>query len=356
MRRSRIALVIIMGGAVALAACQAASGRLEAEKANCPSAGSLSIKGEEREWNNVKAQASFVSAEDLAQILAQYPAAGSPAQESPSAQSLEAAQASPSIQAVQSAKTGQLTETGGRSGRLQGKRIVAGVLPHHLVAGTMIMELLEHVAAQEPEVLVLIGPNHYNQGGRIITGLADWQTPLGLVKTEKSLVCSLLEQREVVRDEKILGKEHSVGNLMPLIKHFLPATPVVPVILHYGVSLTEVDQLLDRLQAALQDKRAVLLASVDFSHYLTREEAQEKDRFTLQVMRDFDYATLFRLDNAYLDSPASLAGALRWAERAGIKNFHILGNTNSGVLFRDDKMATTSYFNLLFFETYLGHK
>ena len=352
MRRSRIALVIIMAGAVALAACQAASGRLEAEKANCPSAGSLPIKGEEREWNNVKAQASFVSAEDLAQILAQYPAAGSPAQESPSAQSLEAAQASPSIQAVQSAKTGQLTETGGRSGRLQGKRIVAGVLPHHLVAGTMIMELLEHVAAQEPEVLVLIGPNHYNQGGRIITGLADWQTPLGLVKTEKAL-CSCWSSGKW-SDEKILGKEHSVGNLMPLIKHFLPAT-VVPVILHYGVSLTEVDQLLDRLQAALQDKRAVCSLPSIFP-LPDPGRSPGKDRFTLQVMRDFDYATLFRLDNAYLDSPASLAGALRWAERAGIKNFHILGNTNSGVLFRDDKMATTSYFNLLFFETYLGHK
>lgn len=226
--------------------------------------------------------------------------------------------------------------------------VLGGTVPHHLLAGRMIKDFMEALAEQEPELIILVGPNHYNLGGKIITGLYDWQTPDGLVRTDEQLVKLLLEEKIAVRDEKVLAKEHSIGNLVPFIKHFSPDTRVVPLILHHDVSLTEVEKMLDFLEPLLDGKNGFLLASVDFSHYLNRIQAQEKDSFTLQVMRNFDYPTLFHLGNDHLDSPASLATVFRYAERKGIREFQVLENTNSGVILKNDLQETTSYFTLAF--------
>jgi AmmeMemoRadiSam system protein B len=229
--------------------------------------------------------------------------------------------------------------------------ILGGVVPHHLVAGSLITDLLAALVPQKPEVIILVGPNHHNLGGRMITGFSAWQTPAGLVEVEEKIGQALLRESIVGQDEQVLSQEHSIGSLAPLIKHYLPQTKIVPLILHHDVTLEEVDKLLAVLEPWLEEEKCVLLASVDFSHYLTREQAEEKDRFTLKVMKNFAYPTLFHLDNDYLDSPASLALVFRYAESKGLREFQVLANTNSGRILQNDLIETTSYFSLVFLKT-----
>ncbi len=228
-------------------------------------------------------------------------------------------------------------------------KISCGVVPHHLVAGELIAEFMKALALQKPEVIILIGPNHPNAEEPIITGSYDWETPEGIVNTNEEIVQKLLSQGKVAENNKVLAKEHSVGNLMPFVKHYMPETEVVPLILHHDVTFQEVDDLLEILNPYLEQK-AVLVGSVDFSHYLTRAQAEEKDKETLKVMQNFDYLTLAHMGNDHLDSPASLACVLRVAESKDIKEFQVLANTNSGVIMENDLMETTSYFTLIFRE------
>lgn len=226
-------------------------------------------------------------------------------------------------------------------------RIVSAVLPHHLVAGRLIVNAMEILARQNPGLIILVGPNHFNKGARVITGFSGWQTPEGVTAVEDRVVRALLDKGLALRDEDVLSQEHSVGALVPFLKHFLPETRIVPLIVHHDLNLQEIDALLNALDPFLNEK-AVLISSVDFSHYLPRSEAQAKDRETIRYMRNFDYATLFSLGNDYLDSPASLAAALRLAEKRGLKGLSVLDNTNSGIILQNDFMETTSYFTLLF--------
>lgn len=228
-------------------------------------------------------------------------------------------------------------------------KFVSGVVPHHLVASRLIVQFMQTLAAQKPAVIILAGPNHRNLGGKIITGLYDWQTPAGLVKTEAKIVRALLEKGLAARDEETLSKEHSIGGLLPFIRHFMPQARVVPLIFHHNVTLCEIDALLEVLQPCL-DEDAVLVASVDFSHYRTRREAESRDELTLRVMRDFDYTTLYKLGNNHLDSPASLSLAFRAAQKRGIREFEVLGHSNSGIILKNDIIETTSYFTLVFGE------
>ena len=135
-------------------------------------------------------------------------------------------------------------------------RVVSAVMPHHLLAGHLIAEALEILVPQQPEVVIIIGPNHFNRGGKVITGLYGWQTPLGTVSPEVDIVSFLLEKGLAVRDEEALSNEHSVGAIVPLLKYYLPQTKIVPIILHYDVSLKEVDTLLQMLEPFLEIGRA----------------------------------------------------------------------------------------------------
>lgn len=228
-------------------------------------------------------------------------------------------------------------------------RFVSGVLPHHLVASRLIVPFMSALAAHQPAVIILVGPNHENRGGRVITGLYDWQTPEGKVKTDQEITRLLLEKGLAVRDEEVLSREHSVGALIPFIGRFMPQARVVPLVFHHDVSLREIDALLAALGPCLESG-AVVMASVDFSHYLTRQEAEAKDEITLRAMRGFDYTALYKMDNDHLDSPASLTMAFRAAEKLDIKDFEVLGHTNSGIIFKNDIIETTSYFTLVFKE------
>lgn len=228
-------------------------------------------------------------------------------------------------------------------------QISGGVVPHHLVAGHLTARLIKEIAHSDPKIIVLVGPNHNNAGGKVITGLYDWQTPEGIIKTDQKIVQKLVEQGLAVLDEKVMSTEHSIGAVVPFIRHFMPETLIVPLIFHHDVSLEEVDSILEKLIESLGEE-TVILGSVDFSHYLTRQEAEEKDKVTLKVMESFDYRALYGMSSDYLDSPASLSLVFRHAEKKGIKEFQVLDNTNSGVILKNDTIETTSYFTLLFEE------
>lgn len=229
------------------------------------------------------------------------------------------------------------------------RRIIAAVVPHHLLASRLIIDLFTPLAAQKPDVIVLIGPNHANRGGKIITGLNGWQTPEGTVRTDPGIVGLLLRSGAAVCDEKTLDHEHSMGNIMPFIRHTLPNTRVVPIILQGSIGLKETEKLMNVLEPAL-NRHTVLVASVDFSHYLPAREAAQKDAVTLGVMKNFDDALFFRLNNDYLDSPASLAAPFILAKKHGVGQFTLLANTNSGYMSGSQETATTSYFTLLFMD------
>ena len=90
------------------------------------------------------------------------------------------------------------------------------------------------------------------------------------------------------------------------------------------------------------------MASVDFSHYLTRQEAEDKDKETLKVIEAKNLDTLFTMGNDYLDSPAALGSLFLTMENLDISDLTLLDHTNSGILMGNDMIETTSYMTMLF--------
>lgn len=232
--------------------------------------------------------------------------------------------------------------------RTNESRIVGGIVPHHLLPSFIIADFFSRITIQKPSTIIVIGPNHYEAGEhQVLSSDFDWQTPFGVVSPHYGIIEELKERKLLDIDNKVATNEHSVAGMMPYIKYYLPDAIVVPLMIKRSLSMEEINTLATEL-SKYSEKGAVVVASVDFSHYLNANEAEQKDSVTLQAMRDFDYRRLLTLSNDYLDSPPSIAVLLSTMQKRGISTSELAHHTNSGILQHDPFQETTSYISLVF--------
>lgn len=229
----------------------------------------------------------------------------------------------------------------GLSGSLRG-----GIIPHHTLPGFLIARFFRTVAAGPsiPKKIILIGPNHPDAGARtVLTSSFDWETPFGRVRAAREEVAAITASESAFENGDILSREHSVAAIMPYVKYFLPDTEVIPIVLQSKLDSADVKRIAKDLSAFV-DEGTIVVAAVDFSHYLTASQAQKKDEHTRLLLESLSAEGLFGLDNDHLDSPASIALLFEMMMVEGVSDFRILANTNSGFLSDDFVTPTTSYF------------
>lgn len=219
---------------------------------------------------------------------------------------------------------------------------VKGILVnHHLLAPDLIAETMGTLATTAPVTVVLISPNHFSSGqGQIISSLYSWDTPYGVLECDCDAIAKLATQSALSIDEHPFKKEHGISGIVSFIKKSLPNTKVIPIIVKDTLSETARIAFVDSLYAALGNN-ILVIGSFDFSHYLPDAVAQLHDKKSIAVIKNFDYAGLQTTET---DSIPGLEITLRYMEKVGALQFHLIANTNSAQILRDPSIAeTTSY-------------
>lgn len=235
-----------------------------------------------------------------------------------------------------------------KANRLSNYHISGGVIPHHLFPGFILTDFFNRLTIQKPKTIILIGPNHYEKGSfKVLTSLYSWDTPFGKVEPEESIINKFVDGDIVRADEEVLPNDHAVAGMMPFIRYYLPNTRVVPILISGFATQKEVEILAGNLKNVI-NKDTVLVAPVDFSHYLTSEQAKQKDKLTLEILKSYDYRQLFTLNNDYIDSPPAVATLLMVMQMLGTTKMDLLYHTNSGEIQRDNYIETTSYFSIAY--------
>lgn len=237
----------------------------------------------------------------------------------------------------------------GEKNELFPRHPVSGLVPHDLFASPLVGDFFRRLDPRLVKRIILIGPNHFEKGDfKVLSSLYGWQTPFGIVEPDTENINELVNNKLAKIDEEVLSGEHSIGNLVSYLKFYLPQAKITPLILSHSLTQKEVSILAEKL-TGINRPDTLLLASVDFSHYLTSLQAREKDEVTERVIRERDYDKLFGLNNDYLDSPATLATVLMTATDNKELDFEILGHTNSGEMQKNENIETTSYFTMAFY-------
>jgi AmmeMemoRadiSam system protein B len=228
--------------------------------------------------------------------------------------------------------------------------IMGGILPHHLVAGRLIAGFFRTLAEDPPETLIVIGPNHLLEGVREIqTTPANWSTPFGVLEADSAIVARLAEETGAARNDDLFENEHSVSSLVPYIKYYLPETKIVPVVLHGTLSYEEAKKFGSVLAEIVSgNPGTVVIASIDFSHYLSAPEADEMDIITWKAITSWDFETIRKMDNDNLDSVPSITTILTAMDAMSAKNIDLTGHNNSSRITGSSYDYTTSYFTMFF--------
>lgn len=179
------------------------------------------------------------------------------------------------------------------------------VLPHHELARELIESAWEESLKDEPDLIVLIGPDH--------PGLAAYP----LIWTERTesqvaFVCSRFSEawiKEGVGGEAI-ASDHSIETPLKFLPEGANKIPVLAMTLPKGMDAEQLDRVIEVIQA-IGDKEVLLVGSVDFSHGLISEEAEAKDEESFQWIQNRNFDQIHGTGNEHFDSPETIEVLLR---------------------------------------------
>lgn len=186
------------------------------------------------------------------------------------------------------------------------QHIYGGVVPHHIP--TTIPRLVDSYSrlkqTQSVKNFIVIGPDHTDAGKAPITvSNVSFFTAYGEVRPVDGLALKLHDAKLANIEESPFDPEHSVGSQILLISKIFPGAKVTPIILRSDTTKDHAVAL-GKMLTTLIDDQTVLIASVDFSHYLSTDQAMPLDQISGEIVRNLDLDALSLLT---ADSTRSMA-------------------------------------------------
>jgi AmmeMemoRadiSam system protein B/AmmeMemoRadiSam system protein A len=119
------------------------------------------------------------------------------------------------------------------------------------------------------------------------------RTPLGVAEVDSSLAGELAKASGYRYIAEAHRQEHSIEVEVPFIQRVWPQAKIVPVVMGYQTEDT-ISRLASALAETLPGRKALVVASTDLSHFLTKEAAGVQDGKTIELLKSLEIKTLLR--------------------------------------------------------------
>jgi MEMO1 family protein len=219
-------------------------------------------------------------------------------------------------------------------------QVVAVMAPHagHRYSGPVAGYAFAALRGLSPEVVAIISPMHYPYEPPLLTTAHQaYATPLGVILVE-SVAVEALDER--LQEQLGFGltrvandPEHSLEIELPFLQRVLNGPfQLLPVMVR-DQSARTAQVLGEALAEVLADRRALLVASSDLSHYYPQSLANSLDEAMLGQVAAFDPQGVIQIEEAgkgFACGRAAVAAVL-WAARGlGADRVQILQHATSG--------------------------
>lgn len=231
--------------------------------------------------------------------------------------------------------------------------VLCGVVPHHLTAGHMIAGFFRTAAESRPDVetVVIIAPMHYpsDNTNTLCTSGTDWASPYGRLETDREITALFKDKLGAPEDGEMMQYDHSASAHIPFVKYYFPEARSACLLVSPKETEDFPQRLAEVLTEAAEMKSCLFVFSIDFSHYLTPDEADVHDGETLEAVLAGKTAAIEKMTDDNVDSPYCLSTYIRLTEALG-GEISCADNSNtsevreipySGALFPE---GVTSYF------------
>ncbi len=228
-------------------------------------------------------------------------------------------------------------------------KVRGGVVPHHLLASSIIADFFKKLSQNPPETIILLGPNHLETGDfKALTNSKSWMTEYGVVRPDPEILSILLKKNLVKIDDKAVEEDQSISSPMTFVAFYLPSTKVVPIILSADMKEEDISKLSEEISKIIKSKNAILVSSIDFSHYLSFDQAEARDLESITAIKNFGCSKIIKFDSDNMDSAPAMCTLLYTMLSLGSTNIDIQTHENSYNIQKSGSDSTTSYFSIFF--------
>ena len=222
--------------------------------------------------------------------------------------------------------------------------IVAAIVPHagYIYSGPVAAYAYRAIGEQERgrgaearelDAVIVLGFSHRGRYPKVsVFCKGAVETPLGRAAISEAIATELMEADERLSfDRAVFAGEHSLEVQVPFIKATLPDTPLVPIM--FGrQGQANVEAVSRGLEKVARDRRIIVVATTDLSHYKTYAQANSHDGETIGMILKGSGKDMARYLNGHRDSmcgPGPVLAVLTFAESQGAEPV-LLKYANSG--------------------------
>lgn len=209
----------------------------------------------------------------------------------------------------------------------------AGYIYSGACAGKSFASIMERIRRKNSTV-VLVGPNHTGLGMNVAVSSADWETPIGISKTDNMLVERMLKSnRSLSADETAHSREHSLEVMLPFIQEINPEARIVCVCMG-SQGFATANSVAETIFGSVKDwKNVSVVCSSDFTHFQSAETARQLDTEAIGRILDCDagaFSKLVETKNLSICGYGPITTGIILAGKLGLANPVLNMYTNSG--------------------------
>jgi AmmeMemoRadiSam system protein B len=229
------------------------------------------------------------------------------------------------------------------------------VSPHagYVYSGPVAAWSYKQVSGKKYDVVVVIAPSHfeYFSGISIYPGKY-YETPLGKIRVDRELTEALVQYEfniqfsEAGHEPGSGGRgEHSLEVQLPFLQKTVGSFKLVPIVIA-NQSWENIRILGEALASVLNDKKALIVASSDLSHYHSYQTAYQLDQSLIDYFNEFEYKELLeKCEKRQIEACGygPIAAMMYACEKLGFTKSKVLKYATSGDVPVGEKSQVVGY-------------
>lgn len=229
------------------------------------------------------------------------------------------------------------------------EKVFGVICPHagYEYSGPTACHSFNSVAFQNPELVIITGPNHFGVGQNVATmSNASWQTPLGNVLVDSELSEEISNVSKFIEiDNYSHSRDHSLEVQIPMLQYtFSKKFQIIPIIL-LSQNLEVAIDVGNSISEIAKKKKTLVIGSSDFTHYEENSFAYLQDKALIEPILKMDVKEFYQVLHEKRVSACgygAIASTMIACKNLGATRGELLSYTTSGDV-SGDKDSVVGY-------------
>jgi MEMO1 family protein len=235
-------------------------------------------------------------------------------------------------------------------------KVISLIVPHagYLYSGGVAARAYRQIIDVNIDVVVVISPSHreYFKEVSIYDGYA-YSTPLGHIPVERPLALELAQTHPniIMSDVGHRYDEHALEVQLPFLQKVIDNFTLLPIVMG-DQNKENINALAEGLFEILQNKKALIVASTDLSHFYSYDRAALLDEVVVENIKNFNEDKLLsdlKADRCEMCGSGPAITAMKASKMLGADKSEVLLYRNSGDV-TGDKSEVVGYMSAVIYK------